>query len=112
MTDRRFFSGNTVEQAVMKAARHFDVKADELDYRPIEKKHGFLRLRRSAVIEVDPSAPRRALSDEEALRKAQLMTPEIQEAAPRAGDAPEAAPSRPSPRPEAKPAKTPKAKTV
>ena len=50
MTERRFFSGNTVEQAVMKAARHYDLRADELDYRQVEKKHGFLRVRRSVVI--------------------------------------------------------------
>jgi spoIIIJ-associated protein len=112
MTDRRFFSGNTIEQAVMKAARHFDVKADELDYRPIEKKHGFLRIRRSAVIEVNPAAPTQALSDEEALRKAQTMTPEIQEAVPRGDDSPGVAASPEPPRREMTSAKKPPAKKM
>ena len=78
MTERKFFSGNTVEQAVMKAGRHFEISTDELDFRSVEKKHGFLRLRRSVVIEVDPSAPRLTLSDDEALKKAQSIEPEVQ----------------------------------
>jgi len=53
---RRFFSGTTVEQAVMKAARHFGIEPDELAYHRREKKHGFLKIRRSVVIEVDPEA--------------------------------------------------------
>lgn len=83
MTGRRFFSGNTVEQAVMKAARHYDLSPDELNYRQVEKKHGFLRVRRSVVIEVDSASPKSAMSDEQARLKAQSMTPEIQESTPR-----------------------------
>lgn len=57
--DRRFFSGGSLEQAIMQAARHYGVEPQELVYKPVEKRHGFLRARRGAVIEVDPSAPRR-----------------------------------------------------
>lgn len=77
MTDRRFFSGNTLQQAVMKAAREFDISPDDLEYEQVEKKHGFLKIRRNVVIEVDPDNPRRALSDEEALRRAQEIEPEV-----------------------------------
>jgi spoIIIJ-associated protein len=107
MTDRRFFSGNTLDQAVMKAARHYNLTPDELDYRPVEKKHGFLRVRRSVVIEVDPAAPKQVLSDEEALRKAQSMPPEAQEATPRESGQP--APERKPRKSRAKGAERPKA---
>ncbi len=60
MTDksRRFFSGDTLEAAVMKAARHHQLDAEMLAYQKVEKRHGFLRRRRGVVIEVDPEAPR------------------------------------------------------
>lgn len=110
MTDRRFFSGNTLDQAIMKAARHYDLTPNELEYRPVEKKHGFLRVRRSVVIEVDPTAPRRSLSDEEALRKAQSMTPEVQESTPRDSNpaAPESRPRSGRPERAARPKKAEK----
>jgi spoIIIJ-associated protein len=57
-TPRRFFSGDTEAQAVIEAAGHFGLSPGELAYRPVEKKHGFLR-RPRVVIEVDPAAPRR-----------------------------------------------------
>ncbi len=56
---RRFFSGNTLDQAVMAAARHYGIEPDQLAYRQIEKRHGFLRTRKAAVISVDPEMPRR-----------------------------------------------------
>ena len=56
---RKFFSGNTLDQAVMMAARHYEVEPDELAYRQIEKKHGFLRTRKAVMIAVDPDRPRR-----------------------------------------------------
>lgn len=56
---RRFFSGRSLEQAVMAAARHFGLEPEELAYRRVEKRHGFLRARRSVVIDVDPDNPRR-----------------------------------------------------
>jgi spoIIIJ-associated protein len=57
-SSRRFFSGETETQAVIEAAGHFGLSPAELAYRPVEKKHGFLR-RPRVVIEVDPTQPRR-----------------------------------------------------
>ena len=53
MSSRKFFSGNTLEQAILQAARYLGVSPSELKYREIEKKHGFLRARRRHVIQVD-----------------------------------------------------------
>ena len=61
---RRFFSGSTLEQAVMQAASHYQIDPDEVVYRKIEKRHGFLKTSRGVVIDVDPDNPRRALSSE------------------------------------------------
>lgn len=61
---RRFFSGSTLEQAVMQAASHYQIDPDEVVYRKIEKRHGFLKTSRGVVIDVDPDNPRRALSPE------------------------------------------------
>lgn len=61
---RRFFSGNTLEQAVMQAASHYQIDPDEVAYRKIEKRHGFLKTRRGVVIDVDPDNPRRAIGPE------------------------------------------------
>ena len=36
---RRFFSGSTLDQAVMMAARHYEIEPAELAYRQIEKRH-------------------------------------------------------------------------
>lgn len=60
---RRFFSGNTVQQAVVSAAAFYRIEPEEIAYRKIEKKHGFLKVRRRVVIEVDPDDPRRALGE-------------------------------------------------
>ena len=54
---RQFFSGNTIEQAVMAAARHYKVEPEKLAYKLREKKHGFLNVRKRIVIVVDPDAP-------------------------------------------------------
>lgn len=51
---RQFFSGNSVDQAVMTAARHFGVEPEKLSYKVRDKKTGFLNARRRVVIEVDP----------------------------------------------------------
>jgi spoIIIJ-associated protein len=55
--ERRYFSGNTLEQALTQAASHFGVRPDELAYKQLEKKHGFLGKRRGIIIEVDPESP-------------------------------------------------------
>ncbi len=54
---RRFFSGDTLAQALSQAATHFQVPAAEIDYKLIEKRHGFLKVRRKVVIEVDEGQP-------------------------------------------------------
>ncbi|MGD2116078.1 MAG: hypothetical protein PVG07_13575, partial [Acidobacteriota bacterium] len=56
---RRFFSGRSVEQAVVAAASYYGLDPSEVAYREIEKKHGFVRTRRKAVIAVDPESPRK-----------------------------------------------------
>lgn len=58
-SQRRYFRGDTVEQAVVAAACHYDVEPEELAYRIVDKRHGFLKIRRKVVIEVDPEAPSR-----------------------------------------------------
>ncbi len=55
--ERQFFSGSTVEQAVLAAARYYGLEPERIAYRLRDKKHGFLNVRRRVVIEVDPSAP-------------------------------------------------------
>lgn len=57
---RQFFSGNTLEQAVMLAARHFGIDPERVAYSVREKKHGFIKVRRRVVIEVDGEAPERS----------------------------------------------------
>ncbi|HEX3129860.1 MAG TPA: R3H domain-containing nucleic acid-binding protein [Thermoanaerobaculia bacterium] len=57
---RRFFSGDTLQQALIQAANHFHLAPEEISYRSIEKRHGFLKTRRKVLIEVDPESPRRA----------------------------------------------------
>jgi spoIIIJ-associated protein len=55
---RRFFSGDTLQQALVQAANHFQLDPEQIAYRSIEKKHGFIKVRRKVVIEVDPEAPK------------------------------------------------------
>lgn len=114
---RRFFSGNTLEQTVMTAARHFGVDPDELAYRQIEKRHGFLRTRKAVMIAVDPENPRRQSETAAAapeptdagLAEVERGAPAESKAAPAAADAPvedagqaaEATPERDAWRPEA-----------
>lgn len=54
---RKFFSGSSLEQALIQAASHFGVGPDQIAYKQLEKKHGFLRKRRGVIIEVDPDSP-------------------------------------------------------
>jgi spoIIIJ-associated protein len=56
---RRFFSGDTLQQALVQAANHYHLQPEEIAYHAIEKRHGFIKVRRKVVIEVDPAAPRR-----------------------------------------------------
>lgn len=63
--ERRFFSGETLEQALMQAARHYGIQPEEVAYRKVEKRHGFLRARRGVVIDVDPNEPRLEAAEQE-----------------------------------------------
>jgi spoIIIJ-associated protein len=56
---RRFFSGDTLQQAVIQAANYFNLDPSYVAYQSLEKRHGFLKARRKVVIEVDPDNPRR-----------------------------------------------------
>lgn len=56
---RRFFSGDSLQQALVQAANHFNLDPEEIAYRSIEKRHGFLKVRRKVMIEVNPDAPKR-----------------------------------------------------
>jgi predicted RNA-binding protein Jag len=56
---RRFFSGDTLQQAVIQAANYFNLDPSYVAYQSLEKRHGFLKSRRKVVIEVDPDNPRR-----------------------------------------------------
>lgn len=64
---RLFFTGNTLEQAVIAAANYHDVDPDQLAYERIERRYGFLRVRRRVVIKVDPDHPTRKRSTAETL---------------------------------------------
>jgi predicted RNA-binding protein Jag len=56
---RRFFSGDTLQQALVQAANLYHLQPEEIAYHQVEKRHGFTKVRRKVVIEVDPEAPRR-----------------------------------------------------
>lgn len=55
---KKFFSGNTLEQAILQAARHFQLAPEEVAYEQVDRRHGFLKVRRRVVIGVDPEGPR------------------------------------------------------
>ncbi len=55
---RKFFSGNTLQQAVVAAAVEHGLETSQVAYRQLEKRHGFLKTPRRVVIAVDPEAPR------------------------------------------------------
>ena len=63
--NKKFFSGDSVRQALLQAARHFQVEPEEVAYREVDRRHGFLRGRRRAVIEVDIANPLRAAAGQE-----------------------------------------------
>ena len=56
---RRFFWGHSLAQAVVSAARWYGVAPERLAYRVLAKRHGFVKMRRPYLIEVDPEAPER-----------------------------------------------------
>ena len=99
---RRYFSGDSLQQALVQAANYFNLTPEEIAYKSIEKKHGFLKTRRKVVIEVDPDAPRREASAPlpPAVRAtpppppAELLSREPRPAPPSAPAPPPAAPPR------------------
>ena len=39
----KFFSSNTIEQAVLQAARFFQIDPESVAYGPVERRHGRIR---------------------------------------------------------------------
>ena len=70
MTDRRFFSGDSLAQALNQAAQHFGVPPAALNYQQVEKRHGFLKVRRKVVIEIDADDPYREAAEEDGIPQA------------------------------------------
>ncbi len=60
---KQFFTGNSLEQAVLAAARRFHLEPERVAYTVRDKKHGFIKIRRRIVIEVDPEAPERPANE-------------------------------------------------
>jgi spoIIIJ-associated protein len=52
--ERRFFSAQSLERAVLEAAGHFGIAPERLRYEPVDKRSGFTK-RRRVVIRVDPA---------------------------------------------------------
>jgi spoIIIJ-associated protein len=84
--ERRFFSAENLDRAVLEAAAHFGVEPERLRYEQVDKRSGFTK-RRRVVIRVDPSRLRR---EPEAAGRAEP-------AAPPAAEAVEARPAAPEP---------------
>lgn len=57
---RRYFAGDTLQQALIQAANYHNLNPEVIAWRAVEKRHGFLKVRRKVLIEVDPDAPRLA----------------------------------------------------
>jgi spoIIIJ-associated protein len=65
MPQKLFFSGNTLQQALLAAARHFQIEPEAVAFEPREKRRGLVRGSGKVVIEVDPQAPRRGAAARE-----------------------------------------------
>ncbi len=59
MAEMVFFSGKSLQQALLAAARHFHLEVEEVAYRQREQRQGLVRGRERVVVEVDAAAPRR-----------------------------------------------------
>lgn len=59
MAEKKLFSGRSLQQAILAAARYFRVDAEEVAYHARTSRQGVVRGRERIVIEVDPAAPRR-----------------------------------------------------
>ena len=60
---RRYFAGESLQQALVQAANYHNLNPEVIAYRQVEKRHGFLKTVRKVVIEVDPDSPRRGPGD-------------------------------------------------
>ena len=87
-SQRRFFWGRTLAQALARAARHHGLAPERLAYRVRDKRHGYLRHPRAVLIEIDPAAPLAPVA-------AAASRPDVPSAAPAAVRRVE----RPAPRP-------------
>lgn len=77
---RKFFSGKTLEQALLQAASHYGLRSEEVRYREVEKRTGFTRTPKNVVIAVDPESPRRSAEE--------ILTAQRERVAPAAPSAP------------------------
>ncbi len=93
---RRIFWGHSLAQALAKAARYHSLPVERLAYRLYERRHGFVRVRRAVLIEIDPEHPARPQAE------ATLPAPVAAER-----HAARPAPRPPAPRGEAAPERTP-----
>ena len=89
MSTGSFFSGKNLQQAVLAAARHFDVEPEQLVYRDRTRTTGIVKSAK-AVIEVDPVAFRRL---EPLSTRAAAEAPAVSTAAPAPAPAPAGAPA-------------------
>lgn len=83
MSNRKFFSGNSIRQAVVAAASHFEMPPEEVAYREVDKKHGFLKMRKKVIIEVNADDPRTAPKETPAPERKPDEPARVGQAAPR-----------------------------
>lgn len=83
MSNRKFFSGNSIRQAVVAAASHFEMSPEEVAYREVDKKHGFLKMRKKVIIEVNADDPRSAPKETPAPERKPDEPARVGQAAPR-----------------------------
>lgn len=82
--NRRFFSADSLERAVLDAASHYGVDPEDLAYEPVDKR-GLKR--RKIVIRVDPESPIKTAGDSEEKQASVDSGPSVSGAA--SGEAPE-----------------------
>jgi len=100
---KKFFSGNTLEQAVLQAARFFQIEPEMVAYEPVERRHGFLKVRRRVVIGVDAERPSRgtgATAPQQSSKESAPGAEPLEASAPSREAAPEPVPQPPVARAE------------
>lgn len=80
---RRIFWGQSLPQALARAALHYQIPLERLAYRIHEKRRGFVRHPRAVLIEVDPMAPEQTILAPLAATVAPSVTPAPAAAPPR-----------------------------